>query len=150
MTSATPRPQESRHPRYRSGSSTSTDGFTLIEVMMSGSILLLGLAAVITAMTTHIAMNEHHRHTTQAIHITEGVLEELLLAFPGDDDLAIAAHGPLHFSRQGHQTAAASVYQVNWTVLGSNPMAGMKKVQVTTTWTEKAGPRKYSVYTFRK
>lgn len=126
-------------------------GFTLIEVMISGSILLIGLAGMITALTANLHLQEHSRHMTAAIHIGEGVMEELVLLYPTDADLSAGAHGPRYFSRTGTELSSTPApYQVNWTVTEGDPIAGIRRIGVTVSWTESIGDRSVSFATWRK
>jgi prepilin-type N-terminal cleavage/methylation domain-containing protein len=114
-------------------------GFSLIEVMMAGAIFAIGLTAIYSAFRTAANQFEHQRHTTYAVHITEAVMEELLVRTSSDTDLtAGSAHGPRHYDRKGFVSATASTYKTTWEVKTNTPIPNVRQLTVTTSWTEKA------------
>ena len=68
-------------------------GFGLIEVMISASILLIGVAAVVTTVNHIEHQYQHQRYVTAAIHVGESTLEELLGRFPTDPCLLYTSQG---------------------------------------------------------
>lgn len=137
-------------PLRRRGRSPAPAGFTLIEVMISSSILLIGLAAVVSGMAAYTKVQEHQRHMTQAIHIAESAMEEIILAYPSDDDLLVGGHGPIHYDSLGHEVAGSGTYQVTWAVADASPIPGIKRVDVTVTWNEGTGVKTYALTTWRQ
>lgn len=135
--------------KIRSRRTRSPRGFTLIEVMVASAILLVGIAAVVSALSISTRTAAHQRHVTQALHVTENLMEGLLLANAGHATLDTGDHGPRWFNDVGEETDAASTYEVRWSVEANKPIEGMKRLTVTTRWKEEARERAVSLTTDR-
>lgn len=123
-------------------------GFSLIEVLTSSTVLLLGLAGTVSGIASAMDMYRHQRHMTQAMQICEGLMEELLLRYPSSDDLDEGVHTGPQFNDSGSRVDSDGLYQSSWTVTGDKPIHGIKEIVVTVTWTN--GLRPVSLVTYRK
>lgn len=124
-------------------------GFSLIESMISGALLTISVLGTFNAYAQTTDFRENVRHLTQATNVAEGVLEELLLRFNGDDDLNVGAHGPLYFDKDGEFVTAASTYTATWTVSAHPTVDGIRRVQVDVSWNSKLGNRTLSLQSER-
>jgi len=125
-------------------------GFSLIEVMAASSFLIVGLVGVISAIVAYQRMAATERHMTQGIHVAEGTMEELLLAYPSDSSLAVGSHGPNHYDDTGKRVASGGRYLAYWDVTASTPVEGMRRVNVRVQWTEATGAKKVEFFTYRR
>lgn len=123
-------------------------GFTLLEVMISGGLLLIGLSASLGLVTSLTELKEHQRHMTQVMAIAEATIEELLLAPSTDDDLLAGDHGPRYFDSMGLE-ASFGMYEAKWKVTGAKPIAGIRQVDVTVRWMEGRRVKTYVITTWR-
>jgi hypothetical protein len=125
-------------------------GFTLLETMVSGTLLLLGLAGVMSAIVAYQKMAVNNKHQTQGIHIAESVMEEILLAYPNDTNLAAGLHGPVEFDEFGHEVSTAGRYLAYWDVVPSDPVVGIRKLTVRVDWLDAGATRNVSFFTYRR
>lgn len=67
-------------------------GFSLLEVMISASMLIVGITGLV--MAAHVATNQHqhHRKMSQALLIAERRMEALLMLFPSSLLLSDGRH----------------------------------------------------------
>lgn len=140
-------------------------GFSLIEVMAAGSLFAVGIAAIFSAFSNGAALLEHQRHTSHGIHLTEAVLEEILLWPSGDRQLVVGkVFGPIWFDGFGFVSPKAAGcpttsdglpaadpacrYRVTWS---SKPgvVSDVRVVTVTTDWHEREKLRSVSFSTQR-
>ena len=140
-----------KRPRFRTRHRARNHGFTLLEVMISGVILLVGLAGMMAALKSDLNLQEHARHMTAAIHLGEAVMEELVILNSGSAELAGGSHGPRYFSRDARETGlSTSPYAVSWRVTEGNPIVGIRRVEVIVRWKESLGNRSLTLATWRK
>jgi hypothetical protein len=70
-------------------------GHSLLEAMLAGSILLIGLAGVVSALGSGQAINTHTRRLGSGVLVAERTMERLLLLPVGHSDLTTTSHtGP--------------------------------------------------------
>lgn len=124
-------------------------GFSLLEVMVAGSILLIGIAAVVSALSTANESTAHQRRMTESLHVAEAVMEELLLVPSTSPDMYEGAHGPRTFDGAGNEVSGGA-YRASWSVTSGVPIGGMRRVRVTIQWTEPNGERSLSLVTDRR
>jgi prepilin-type N-terminal cleavage/methylation domain-containing protein len=135
--------------RRRRPRGASAAGFTLIEVMISSAILLIGISGVVLGLRSAQDTAAHQRLVTQAIHSAESVMEDLLLRNTGHNELETGTHGPRWFDSKGIETSSTSTFEVRWNVQGAVPFEGMKRVTVTARWQEGDRERSFSITTDR-
>lgn len=140
-----------RRPAKRRGAARkgTVKGFSLIESMISGALLTISVLGTFNAYAQTTDYRENVRHLTQATNVAEGVLEELLLRFNGDDDLNVGAHGPLYFDKDGEFMMTASTYTATWTVSAHPTVDGIRRVLVDVSWESKLGTRTLTLQTER-
>lgn len=131
--------------RRRRGSAA----FSLIEVMVAGSIFIIGLAAMFSAFRTASNQFEHQRHVTYGLHVTEATLEELLVRQLGDP--LLNGGGPVLYDARGFLTTvpAQGRYSVSWTSQPNVPLVGLRTISVTTSWAEAGITRSVTLSTQR-
>jgi type II secretory pathway pseudopilin PulG len=66
---------------------SSSRGFSLLEVLVAGALFLITVSGVLSAASTATTTFEHQRKLTQAMSVGEFVLEELLLRYTSSDEL---------------------------------------------------------------
>jgi prepilin-type N-terminal cleavage/methylation domain-containing protein len=125
-------------------------GFSLIEVVVSSTLLLIGLAGTMSALSSYQKGVEHQRHLTQGIHIAESTMEQILLATPTDPMLAAGTHGPRSFNDVGHLVASGGKYNAYWIVTPNEPIGGMRKLDVRVEWMEGPNGRNVVFTTHRR
>ena len=114
------------------------DGFTLLEVLISLSVLSLGLLGV-AGMSIYVSQgNAQARKVTAATTLAQSQLESF-------KDMAYAsivtgsdANNPVDESGN-----AGGIYTRSWTVTNDTPYANVKHVQCTVSW----GSDSISLYT---
>lgn len=124
-------------------------GFNLIEVMVSGVILLLGLAGILVGISTSRVQYSHQRHMTQALQIAESVIEELLVRSKESPDLAAGQHDGPSFEVSGARAEGDGFFDTIW-IIDPEPLPevpGIRRVTVTVSW--EGALRPVSLSTFR-
>lgn len=110
----------------------------MIEVIIAAALLGIGIAGVLSAYSTATHLDNHQHRVSDALHIGEGVVEELLLLQNTDADLSASTHGPLRFDVNGNRVASGGFFQVTWTVsAGPHPRA--RKLDVRVAWNDQLG-----------
>jgi len=123
-------------------------GFGILEVLISGTMLVLGLAGVVSFAAHANQTAGHQRHITIASHVAEMQMEKLLLLFADDARLANGSHTGLRYDDIGN-LSATGIYQTTWQITTSSPVPGARTVVVTVTWTEAGRTRTTSMRTIR-
>ena len=110
--------------------------FTLIEVMMAGVVFLVVLAGVLTSYNMAGQQFHHLEKQSEALHVADGVVEDLVLA--AQSSSVIDPAGNPHTQRyDGAGNATPSgFYIATWTVTPDVPATGMRQLVVKVTWTE--------------
>lgn len=110
----------------RSGAS----GFTLIEVLVAMSIFAIAVLGLAIGATTVMQANQTGLYTTVATNLAQDKLEELKaktaanINTTGSPENNITVSGvPAKFNR-------------SWAVTSGSPTAGVKRIDVTVTWTD--------------
>lgn len=123
-------------------------GLSLVEVMISLSILLTALTMFLSASTSTQRLYQHQRRLTQAISIADHVTEELLLRDASDPDLDEGTHAA-QFSEKGFAVTSGGFYAVTWTVSSYPDVAGIRRVELSVAWSEGGTPRSLGWMTYR-
>jgi len=103
-----------------------TGGFSLIEVVFALTFLAVGILAVASMIPAGTRGVTQSRVLTSGLMAAQVKLEEL----KGKDFTTLAA---------GTFSDTTSVFTRTWVVTDSVPMAGCKKIDVTSRWTDSHG-----------
>ena len=125
-------------------------GFTIIDAVLAAAIFLITVTSIVRVLT--IANNQlaHQRHMTQAISISENVIEELLLAYGETSVISVGSHGPRCYGRNGSAVNCTNAqYKAYWQVASGTPLAGMTQITVRTRWKERGKNRETKFVTVR-
>ncbi len=105
-------------------------GFTLIEVLVAMSIFAIAVLGLAIGATTVMQANQTGLYTTVATNLAQDKLEELkaktaaLIDNTGSPENNITVSGvPAKFNR-------------SWAVTPDSPAVGVKRIDVTVTWTD--------------
>jgi prepilin-type N-terminal cleavage/methylation domain-containing protein len=130
----TPPIGRSRRRRCRAGER----GFTLIEMMVTLGVFMIGMLGIVTLQVTAANRSQSSGDLTLASNLASAKLDELrLLDIDGSaespnvttNDLVNGSEG---FTQQGGDTGTPTGYfTVSWVVTGS---ADIRDVTITTTW----------------
>jgi len=123
-------------------------GFGLLEVMISATMLVLGLAGVLSFAAQTSGTAAHQRQITVASHVAEIQMEKLLLLAPDDSRLTAGVHVGPAYDQIGNPSATGK-FETRWTVTTSDPILGARRVVVTVRWTEPTGAKATTLKTIR-
>jgi hypothetical protein len=118
--------------------------------MISSSLLIVGIAAVVVGVNVALALHEHQRKVGRALLITEKRMESLLLLFPGSLELSEGVHpnsGFEGFSEDGRP--GGDKFRVTYTVTPEGEGSTGQRVDVSISWDERLGERSLSLTTVR-
>jgi Tfp pilus assembly protein PilV len=133
-------------------------GFSLMEVVASSTIMIVGLTGVVAATGTAINIFDKNIHITSGLHLSEQVLEGLLLRYPGHEHLSIG-NTKFCFDREGHPltdgagnpdcTSSAVLFTTEWDVStytsspsNPKPVQGLIQIDLKTSWTGRFGEQR--------
>jgi type II secretory pathway component PulJ len=123
-------------------------GFGVLEVLISASLLVIGLASVVSFSAQSSAVAAHQRQVTIGAHVAEMQMERLLLLFPDDARLSSGAHTGPRFDGIGNPSASGA-FATSWVVATGSPIQGARTITLTVTWTEGGAPRTVTLRTIR-
>ncbi len=123
-------------------------GFGLLEVMISGTMLVLGLAGVLSFASLTSGSAAHQRKITIGAHVAEMQLEKLVLLAPDDARLTSGTHPGPRYDDVGNPSATGE-YVTKWVVTTNTPITGTRTVVLTVSWTESTGTRTTTLKTIR-
>ena len=115
----------------------SVGGFSLVELIFAMVLLaigLLGVAAVFPLGTRFVSAG---KITSTAAALSAEKMEELQ-SLPADDAQL----------QEGSYSDEVTPYSRTWTITDDVPMAGMKQLQVTTSWESPQGTRNVTLDTY--
>jgi Tfp pilus assembly protein PilV len=111
-------------------------GFGLIEVLVSGTMLAVGLAGIVSFAGQANAALGHQRHLTVAGNVAERQMEALLTLYADDARLTDGDHTGSTFDTIG--APGAGPYTTSWVVEAGVPVPGARRITVTVSWQEGA------------
>ena len=115
-----------RRSALRGLNSRRNGGFSLLEVLFALTFLAVGILAVASMIPAGT------RGVTQSRILTSGLMM-------GQRKMEQLKGTTFNALTSGTFQDTVSVYQRSWTVTDSVPMAGCKKIEVTTRWTDSHG-----------
>lgn len=126
--------------------------FSLLEVILSSSILIIGISGLLVGVTVALNVHEHQRKVARALLIAERRMESLLVVFPGTPDVDAGRHpaeGFELFDELGRP--GGNKFRVHYTITGrgADGADGGFTVEVTVAWDERFGERTLSLETER-
>ena len=112
------------------------EGFTLLEVMLAISILMVGLLAVASMQVSAIRGNAYASRQTEGTGMALDRMEKLLDLPYDNADLATGNHADPN---------PPSGYSVSWGVTDDAPLSNTKTVSVTVTWIDHGAQKSVSM-----
>jgi type IV pilus assembly protein PilV len=116
-------------------------GFTLVELLISLTVLIIGLTGILTMQVTAMRATGFSRHSTEAAVLAEDKMEFFRttpLSAVVDDTETVNAHGLLD---------ADGLYTREWTITDDSEVA---TISVTVSWMERGDePHAVTIYTQR-
>ena len=112
-------------------------GFTLLEVLVSVTILTIGLLGIAGMQLSAIRGNATARNMTEGVTWAQDRLEELL-SLEYDDSLLDDDNADLGGPTVYNDTNAPAGFTINWEVDENNPVANCKQITVTVSWQDEA------------
>jgi type IV pilus assembly protein PilV len=109
-------------------SSKKEEGFTLIEVMVALSILMVGLLGLASMQVASIKGNFFANRVTEGSVLASDRLEKLFSLPYTHADLASGSHT---------DPSPPAGRSISWTVTENSPLENTKKIDVTVSWTER-------------
>ena len=140
--SSVPRPARGVGPR----------GFSLIEVLFAGAILVVSLTAVAGVYSSTRESMTTQRDVAAATTIAEAFLEQVVVLPKSSPLLAVGAHTSpeRRFRPDGTPgTGAAAPFLLTWTVTDDLPVPGLKQVRVDIAW-QRDTRHRVTLTTFRE
>jgi prepilin-type N-terminal cleavage/methylation domain-containing protein len=110
-------------------------GFTLLEVMVSSVLLIVGITGILQGFSTASAQATRDRQMTTAIHVAEGVAEAILAFQQSDPDLSAGSHADkMQFDRSGHRVSSGGEYIASCNVEPNTPIDNIRRINITVRW----------------
>lgn len=110
-------------------------GFSLIEIMVAMTFLAIGLLAIAQLIPMGMKGVTDARVRSNAVQTGQRILDGLR----GADYDSV---------RVGTFTQTSGKYSSSWTITTNNPVSGMKRVDLTTTWGPNRSPRTVVLSTY--
>lgn len=127
-----------RKQRRRRRFLRSLAGFGMMEVLLSSSMMLVGIAGMFSAYSTLSDHYAHQRYMTEGLHIAEAELEGMLIRFRDDPLLAAGVHPEVAgYNRLGVKTLGTAFFTVEVRVSAHPIISGYRRVTVVVRWPER-------------
>jgi type IV pilus assembly protein PilV len=126
----------------------SQKGFSLIEVLIAMTILVIGILAVGGMQTTAVKNNAISRRITEASALAASQLE-FLTTLPYNDPLLNDRNGDGttgldKTDAQADFNLTQGQYSISWNVALDSPISNTKNIRVIVTWTDGGKSRRVS------
>lgn len=114
-----------------------SSGFSLLELVFAMVLLSIGLLGVASIFPLGTRFVNSGKITSTAVAFASEKMEELQ-SLPGDSAELQA----------GTYSDEITPYKRNWSIVDDMPIAGMKHLQVTTSWDTSRGTRQVTLETY--
>lgn len=126
----------------------SPSGHSLLEAMLAGVILVVGLFGVVSALGSGMSVQAHNHHLTAALHVGEKTMERLLWLPLSHPSLgADVVHDGPRYDIDATETTTGS-FSTQWQV-SAGPLDGSVLIAVKVTWPERFQSRSLTLRTYR-
>jgi hypothetical protein len=115
-----------------------------LEALVVGTLLLVALENTMAAVSASSDLTGHEKRMTEALHVGQGLMEDLMLAYDTDANLTAGAHSA-QYDTDG-TPVAGGMYTANWVVTPDSPYPNVRTIEITLSWTEK-GTARVTVFT---
>lgn len=123
---------KSRSGLQISGARRGEGGFTLVELLIALTVLLIGVTGILAMHMTSMHATAYSRHATEASVLGEDKMEELR-TIPVD---TVAAGGPVTVNAQGIEETDG-MYTITWDMTWDPLGTGIGVQTVTVSWQER-------------
>ena len=126
-------------------------GFTIIDAMIAAALFIITVTSIVRVMSVASTQLSHQKKMTQGINISEGVIEEMLLAYSDSSSVLTAGHhGPYCYTLSGVVASCpAGIFSTSWDVVNDIPLVGMMQINVKTSWKERGRQHSVKFVTYR-
>lgn len=107
-----------------------SSGFTLIEVLVAMSIFAIAVLGLAVGATTVMRANQTGLYTTIATNLAQDKLEELKAKTAANIDTTGSPENNIPVS------GVPAKFNRSWAVTSGSPAAGVKRIDITVTWTD--------------
>ena len=121
-------------------------GFSLVEVMLTMSMLLIGVTALSQSLPLVFQTAAHDVRVNVADRLARSVLEESIDAH-ASGTLASGAGTPERYTDKG-EVSSGGAYVVTTTVTDNAVVTGGRKIDVEVSWTEATKPHAWALFTY--
>ena len=124
-------------------------GFSFVEIIITVSLLLIGIAALSGTLPLAFGIVAHDRHVDNAARIAAGALDAAIDR-NARHVLSAGSTGPDVVDATG-EAAAAGAYSVSTVVVDDFLVPGGRSIVVTVSWTDDGGSRSraFTTYCFK-
>ena len=109
---------------------SAASGFTVIEVLVAMSIFAVAVLGLAIGATTVMQANQTGLYTTIATNLAQDKLEELKAKTAASIDTTGSPQNNIAVS------GVPATFNRSWAVTSGSPAAGVKRIDVTVTWTD--------------
>ena len=127
----------------------SVGGFSLLEVMVAGAILLIGISGMLAGVRSGLSIQAKTANSTTALEVAEREMERLFILPEGNDALEVGDHGPFSFGRAGQPVSSGGQFTMTYAV-GTLAVAGVSSVDMTVAWQVEDREQSVSIQGFRR
>lgn len=137
-------------------------GFSMVEVVISATMLIVGISGLVVGAHLAIRQHEHNRKVAVGLVLLEKKLEALLMLFPTSEELEEGRHPAADFERftaEGGPVAGGAdegLYRFFYVVSLAAPIDGNDGdilpgviIEATVAWDESLGERDITIRTVR-
>ena len=147
----------------------SARGFTLVEVMISGSLFVVFATAVTSTWSTTSKLIAHQDHAEWAVNLMDTYAEEIavwpksaphLAPTPTDSGDPLYSGYPRYFVFDANARAliettqasclSASCYTEYLRVKADDPVVGVKRLDISVVWSDLGATSSTSLFTYRE